>query len=141
MTARPLDDIRRALGTEPTLRLAVLFGSAVRGGLRDDSDIDVEIVPRDPDLPLSAELDLQARLERACRRHVDLVRLHRASTLLRWEAARHAVMILAEPSGEFSRFLEHAALEHADFVWIFDRTAERFRQRLLASRTPLEPKP
>ena len=135
MTAEIIDELRRALEIGPPLRLAVLFGSAARGALRAKSDLDVGIVPENPDLPLNVELDLQARLERACLRHVDLVRLDRASTLLRWEAARHAVVILAEPPREFSRFVEHAALEHADFVAAFGSAAERFRQRLLTLRS------
>ena len=133
--ARPptiIDDLYRALDPGPPLRLAVLFGSGARGGLRADSDLDVGIVPRDPDLPLTVELDLQARLERASLRHVDLVRLDRASTLLRWEAARHAVLILADPPREFSRFVADAALEHADFMSAFGPAAELFRRRLLA---------
>lgn len=117
------------------MRLAILFGSGARGRLRADSDLDVGIVPRDPDLPLAAELDLQVRFERASLRHVDLVRLDRASTLLRWEAARHAVLILADPPREFSRFVADAALEHSDFVTAFGPAAERFRQRLLALAT------
>ncbi len=86
--------------------------------------------------PLAANcaqtVTLQARLERACRRRVDLVRLDRASTLLRWEAARHAVVVLVEPPREFSRFVQDVALEHADFVSAFGPAAEHFRQRLLA---------
>jgi len=132
VTAAIIDDLRRVLETGPPLRLAVLFGSAARGELRADSDLDVGIVPRNPDVPLAAELDLQARLERACRRRVDLVRLDRASTLLRWEAARHAVVVLVEPPREFSRFVQDVALEHADFVSAFGPAAEHFRQRLLA---------
>jgi predicted nucleotidyltransferase len=130
-----IEELRRVLETGPPLRLAVLFGSGARRGLRADSDLDIGIVPRDPDLSLAAELDLQARLERVSRRHVDLVRLDAASTLLRWEAARHAVLILADRPGELSRFVAAAALEHADFILAFDLSAERFRQRLLALPT------
>jgi predicted nucleotidyltransferase len=82
------DALRRAFAEGPPLRLAVLFGSAARGRTRPDSDVDVGILPNDPDLPLHAELDLQARLERACGRSVDLVRLDRVSSLLKWEVAR-----------------------------------------------------
>lgn len=130
------DRIRRLLAGGPALRLAILFGSGARGALRPDSDVDVGIVPRDPDLSLAAELDLQVRLERGCGRPVDLVRIDRASTLLRWEAARGAVPVLAEPREEFARFLAAAAIEHADFMTALTTAAERFRQRLLAIASP-----
>lgn len=132
--------LRLTLEDGPPLRLAVLFGSGARDALRAHSDVDVGIVPRDPDLPLSAELDLQTRLERACRRPVDLVRLDRASTLLRWEAARTALPVVATPSRAFAQFLESAALEHADLLTALGPAAERFRQRLIAT-TPHAPDP
>ena len=125
------DRIRRVLAGGPPLRLAILFGSGARGELRADSDVDVGIIPRDPDLPLVAELDLQVRLERACERGVDLVRLDRASTLLRWEAARAAVLVLADPPYEFPRFVASAAIEHADLMTLLAPAATRFRQRLI----------
>ena len=126
-----VETIGRALAGAPPLRLAIVFGSAARGALRPDSDVDVGIVPSDPELPLAAELDLQARLERACARPVDLVRLDRASTLLRWEAARSAVPVVARPAREFSRFLARAAIEHAEFMETYAPAAERYRRRLL----------
>jgi predicted nucleotidyltransferase len=125
-----LERLRLALANLPPLRLAILFGSASRDALRADSDVDVGIVPRQTDLPLAAELDLQARLERVCGRPVDLVRLDRASTLLRWEAARTGTLVLADPPGEFARFVASAALEHAELMPTLTVAAERFRQRL-----------
>jgi predicted nucleotidyltransferase len=127
------DDVLR--GARPALqgrglRLAVLFGSAARDELRADSDVDVGILPRDPDLPLRDELELQAELERALGRTVDLVRLDRASTLLRWRAAREGISLLAEPAREWPRFVARAGIEHADFAPLYARTAELYRRRL-----------
>jgi predicted nucleotidyltransferase len=122
--------IRLALTGGPPLRLALLFGSGARSELRADSDVDVGIIPRDPHLPLVAELDLQVRLERACGRAVDLVRLDQASTLLRWEAARAGVLVLADPPHEFPRFVATSAIEHADLMTTLAPAAARFRQRL-----------
>lgn len=130
------DRIRGVLAAGPSLRLAILFGSCARGSLRPDSDVDIGIILRDPELPLAAELDLQARLEHACGRQVDLVRLDRASTLLRWEAGRHAVLLVADPPHEFPRFVASAALEHADLMIVLGPAAERFRQRLLDPGRP-----
>jgi predicted nucleotidyltransferase len=130
--------LREALADAPPLRLAILFGSGARGALRPQSDIDVGIVPRDPNLSLTAELKLQVRLERTCGRPVDLVRLDRASTLLRWEAARTGVLLVAESPHEFPRFVARAALEHADLMTVLAPAAERFRARLAAGGTAAE---
>ncbi len=126
-----VETIRRVLTDGPPVRLAVMLGSAARGVLRPDSDLDVGITPSNPELPLAAELDLQARLERACGRPIDLVRLDRASTLLKWEAARCAVPIVADPPQELPRFLARAGIEHADFMETYAPAAERHRRRLL----------
>ena len=40
----------------------ILKPALARGELRADSDLDVGIVPRTPELPLTAELDLHAHL-------------------------------------------------------------------------------
>jgi predicted nucleotidyltransferase len=114
------------------LRLAVLFGSAARGSLRDDSDIDVGIVPSDPQITLNEELALQADLERAFGRRVDLVRLDRASVLLRWRAAREGVPLVAEPRHEWPRFVARAGIEHAELAPLYARAAEGFRRKLAA---------
>lgn len=125
--------IRAVLGEGPRLRLAVLFGSFSRGVARPDSDVDVAILPADPDLPLAEELALQVALERACGRSVDLVRIDRASTLLRFRAAREGLLLAADPPAEHVRFLRTAAAEYSDFAPALAVAAERFRQRLAAS--------
>jgi uncharacterized protein YutE (UPF0331/DUF86 family)/predicted nucleotidyltransferase len=134
--AELVDRVRRALATGPPLRLAVLFGSSARGVIRADSDLDVGIVPRDPDLSLATELDLQAELERTCRRPVDLVRLDRASTLVRWQVARQASPVLADPPFEFPAFVARATLEWADFAEVVAPVTDRYRSRLIADRDP-----
>lgn len=127
-----LTALRSALAEGPRLRLAVLFGSFARREQRPDSDVDVAILPVDPELPLAAELDLQVALERASGRRVDLVRLDAASTLLRFRVAREGVLLLADPASEHPRFLAAAAAEHADFAPALAVAAERFRQRVAA---------
>jgi predicted nucleotidyltransferase len=68
-----LATLRRALRTEPNVRLAVLYGSAARGDDREDSDADVLVSFASPHP--SARLSLAVHLERALDRHVDVARL------------------------------------------------------------------
>jgi predicted nucleotidyltransferase len=137
LTEQALECVREILVTGPRLRLAVVFGSRARGTVHAGSDLDVGIIPSDPELPLAAELDLQRRLEAACSTPVDLVRLDRASTLVRWAVARDAQLVLADPPSEFPRFQASAALEHADLMTTLGPAAERFRQRLAERGTSL----
>jgi len=131
-----VERLRSVLADCSLVRLAILFGSHASNAAHPGSDIDVGIIPRDPQLALTAELDLQARLERACGSFVDLVRLDRASTLLRWEAAVNSVVLVASPPAEFPRFVAAAALEHADLMTTLGPAAERFRRSLIDSQSP-----
>jgi predicted nucleotidyltransferase len=133
---RLVDEIRVVLESGPPLRLAVLFGSAARGRLRSDSDLDVAVLPVDALLPLTPELDLQVALERATGRSVDLVRLDQAPTMLRWDIARHGRVLLANPVGELVRFRSEAACENADFAPSFQRAAGLYRKHLLDTTRP-----
>lgn len=134
LTQQQIDHLRQIFLGGPRIRLAVAFGSRARGTTHADSDLDVAILPHDPALPLASELELQRRLEAAWGTPVDLVRLDRASTLVRWAVARDAQLVLADPASEFPRFQASAALEHADLMTTLGPAAERFRQRLGSPR-------
>ena len=112
------------------LRLAILFGSGARDALRADSDLDVGFFPLDATMTLAEELALQAALEKAAGRTVDLVRLDRASTLLRWRVAREGVPLLTLAPRDWPRFVAQAGIEHGDFAPLYARTAERLRRRI-----------
>jgi predicted nucleotidyltransferase len=134
LTLPALDLIVAALRGGPPVRLAILFGSAARGTQRNDSDIDIGIVPEDPELPLNEELTLQTELSRVSGRQVDLVRLDRASTLLRWQVVRYGrALVEAEPFAA-ARFTADTVAEYLDFAPAFERAAENFRRVLTAGR-------
>lgn len=128
--------LRSALAAGPPLRLALLFGSAATGRLHALSDVDVAILPADPAASLSDELALQARLEQACGRKVDLVRLDDASTLLRWQVARDGHVLLAEPASEAVRYRARAASDYGDFLPALVRASRVFAQRLAQRAKP-----
>lgn len=127
-----LKRLRATLAAGPPLRLAILFGSGAAGRLRDDSDVDLAILPVDRGLPLRAELDLQTALARECGREVDLVRLDLASTLVRWEVARAGKSLWSPRPDEFACFVAEAASEYLDFAPAFSQASEAFRRALAA---------
>jgi predicted nucleotidyltransferase len=68
--------LRSALRTEHNVRFALLFGSCALGTDGPDSDVDVLVALRDPDLPHL--IDLKTRLTDVLGRRVDLVVLDQA---------------------------------------------------------------
>ena len=73
---RLLSALRAALRTEQNVRFALLFGSAARGTSVPESDVDVLVALRDPDL--ARVVGLSAKLTAATGRRVDVVRLEDA---------------------------------------------------------------
>jgi uncharacterized protein len=126
----PRERLAAALRAGPPLRLAIMFGSAAMGTDRSDSDVDIAITPVDPNLPLGAELDLQRRLAEVLGREVDLVRLDRASCLVRWQVAKHGRVLLEGGPFEAARFIAGAVSEYLDFEPALARAAARFQARL-----------
>jgi predicted nucleotidyltransferase len=78
-----LSDLQSTLRTEPSVRLAVLYGSSARGDDTEESDVDVMVVLRD-EKP-GDTVRLASRLRRTLGAHVDvasLSRVERQSPLL-----------------------------------------------------------
>lgn len=103
-----MDELLEALSTDRRLAAAVLFGSAARGSLRADSDIDIAILPVDAVARENLEADLLdtlGTLGRAARRDVHLVDLERAETALRRSIFAHG-RVLFDRSGARLRELE-----------------------------------
>jgi len=73
-----LAELRRALRTEPHVKLAVLYGSVARGDEDGSSDLDL-LVSSDGDRPVGSS-GLATRLQRATDRKVDIARLERVET-------------------------------------------------------------
>lgn len=123
--------LRAALGARPRLLLAVLFGSASSGRDRADSDIDVAILAGPGGLDDPSELSLSRALALAGRANVDLIRIERASTLLRWQIATTGVLLVEGSPGTFARFRAQAASDYIDFGPALAHYGEIFRRRLI----------
>jgi hypothetical protein len=125
-----IERLRSVLKSRADIELAVLFGSYAWGRARNDSDVDVAILPLTGADIDASELALQSDLSLATGRDVDLVRLDRASTLLKLQVAKNGLPIVEGHPGAFSRFRAHAAAEYVDFEPSFVLYGERFRRRL-----------
>jgi predicted nucleotidyltransferase len=123
--------LRTVLDDVAGIRLAVLFGSAVSGRARPDSDVDIAVLGVAHELDDSAEGPFTRALSMAARRNVDLIRLERASTMLKWQIASKGVPLVERTVGEFARFRAGAASEYLDFAPAFSYHGEIFRRKLI----------
>ncbi len=127
-----LRSLRATLRTEPNVRLAVLIGSAARGRLRADSDIDLLVALADDD---RRRMDaLRARLERAAGRPVDLVSIESAAArpLLLHDALREG-RVLVDRGARWPALLA----EEPDVAARAERASQEVRKEMRALLTEL----
>jgi predicted nucleotidyltransferase len=108
-----LEKLRRVLDETPGMRLAVLFGSAARATLRQDSDIDIGVL-LEPGTERSPALGVA--LERATGRSVDLIWLDAAPPLLRFAIARDGKVLAARGSHDWPEFRARAMIDWWDWA-------------------------
>jgi predicted nucleotidyltransferase len=116
-----LSALRRALRTEPNVRLAVLFGSLARGEASERSDVDLLVSLGDESA--GAVAGLSGRLEQRLGREVQLVRLR--------EAERSPGLML-------DVLAEGRVLVDRDGLWPGLLAGERRWRRRVAAEPPLE---
>ena len=114
------ETLREALDSVPSVKLAVLFGSTVRGTSGRTSDVDIGVVGVSADRLSQVEADLS----RAVGRPVDLVALETAPPLLRFEIARDGAVVLERIPHVWSDFRARAMVDW----WDWAPLARRFHQ-------------
>lgn len=126
--------LREVLRGGPPLRLAVLFGSRASGRARASSDVDIGILPMDPNLTLADELNLASDLSGAAGAEVDLVRLDGDNPLLGREVALTGVCLQESEPGVFAAYRADAMACWIDFDETIAPHRERFLKRLARGR-------
>jgi hypothetical protein len=112
-----LDELRRVLQDERRLTYAIMFGSAARGSLRTDSDVDVAVgLSNGPALTALEIGDLASRLETACGRRVDLVLVDEAPPPLAYRIFRDGEAVLVNDRRALVDRKARAILEYLDFM-------------------------
>lgn len=116
--------------TVPGLAVIYLFGSQVRGGVHEDSDIDVAILSAEPLLP-TLRFEMQAELSVRLRSDVDVVDLRSASTVMRMQVVATGSVLYGEESEIRQRFemqtLSAYALLNEERAAILDHVHRRGR--------------
>ena len=128
--------IREVLQAAPDVEVAACFGSAARGRLTADSDVDVYVrLRRGASWSPQQELALIPELCAAAGREVDLTLEdeERTSVILRLEVARHGRLLFERRPGAWVDLRARAMLAYADLEpWM--RLCGEGVRRALASR-------
>lgn len=120
----PVESVRQVLLRYPAIRLAVLFGSLVKGNYCFDSDLDVAVGMERP-LGMAEKMELIGELAEATGRPVDLVDFSTAGEPLLGQILSGGQKILGEDA-DYAKVLCRHLFEQADFM--------PYRQRILEER-------
>jgi predicted nucleotidyltransferase len=126
--------LKDALAARPDVIVAYLFGSAARGEFRASSDVDVAILVEEPPLSPPKRLTLasmgsglQADLQEAVGRSVDLVTLNHASPDLIHRVLRDGVLLSERDRSARIRFEVEARNAYFDVLPFLNRYREAAR--------------
>lgn len=129
-----LDILKNYFEQKEQIVFAYIFGSAIRGKIREEGDIDIAVYFRsETDLEweffgkrYKEENIISLELERLLRKEVDLVVLNRARAVLADEILRNGRPIIIKDRGIFMDFLCTVS-DEAEYVreWIISRYRER----------------
>ncbi|NJL27919.1 MAG: nucleotidyltransferase domain-containing protein [Thermoanaerobaculia bacterium] len=111
---RDLEAIKTELEAQPSVLLAVLFGSVARGRSGPQSDLDLG-VQLDPDTPQERRR-IEVLAARATRRQTDVVFLDDAPPLLRFQIARDGRVLVEHQPRAWPRFKEKAMTDWWDWA-------------------------
>lgn len=130
---RPVPDLERlrtVFAGYPEIQAVYLFGSAVTGRLRPESDLDLAIVARTPGLR-ARKLDLLTDLARQGFCDVDLVFLDEADIVTQYEAVRHNRLIYEVE--DFDRGVLYARVvgRYLDFLPYLEVQRAAYKERIL----------
>jgi predicted nucleotidyltransferase len=122
--------IRHALLVEPSLRLALVYGSYVTGKMHAESDVDLAVLF---DRPLSVErrMNLMERLEKSLSKTVDLVDLYLLNgTILRRILCTGQVLVKNDTAA-LPGLVRRMVYNEADMMPIVQRTLKQRLKRFL----------
>lgn len=100
----------------PAVRMLVLFGSAARGNVRADSDVDMAVLLDEEEDTSRLRVEIEAALGRAAGRNVDVVYLLDAPPQLRFEVARDGRLLLERVPHTWADFRARAMIDWWDWA-------------------------
>ncbi|MGM0396467.1 MAG: type VII toxin-antitoxin system MntA family adenylyltransferase antitoxin [Bacillota bacterium] len=128
-----IDSCRDILIKYNDILFAYLFGSFVKGKVREDSDIDIAIYQVEK-LDTDTYLAIKSELSEACKREIDLIILNDATPLLKYEIYRNNILLFSRDKSVESNFKVKTLFEYNDFKKYLDlsytNTIDRLRKEV-----------
>ena len=112
------------------IQAAYLFGSAAAGRRRDDSDLDLALVPRSNALRRQ-KLDILTDLAQAGFDNVDVLILDTNDIVVQYEAVRHNRVIYHTTDFEPATFYSNVARKYLDFLPFLQVQRQAYKRRIL----------
>lgn len=119
------------------IEFAYVFGSFAKGEENKRSDLDIAIYVSEA-LNFDEYLELKVKLERACKREVDLVVLNEAGTLLKREINLNHRLIFSRNDELESNHRVKVVFEYADFKKYVDMFYEKSIDRISQMEISIE---
>jgi predicted nucleotidyltransferase len=105
--------VRDFFQSQSSIRLVFLFGSASKGRLTNESDIDIAVLfEKTPDYFQIQQI--AGKLEETLQREVDLVVLNAASPILRMQVLKYGSLIIGSDSNDFKKFFGDTINQYED---------------------------
>jgi predicted nucleotidyltransferase len=120
--------IEERLAAEPSVALALLFGSVASGRARRDSDIDLAVAGSAP-LTADAKTALIADLAVLTGRPIDLIDLGTAGTGILRQALRNGRLVYLKDRALYAELIKRLVFEQADWLPYRDRILAERRRR------------
>jgi predicted nucleotidyltransferase len=117
--------VTERLAVESDIVLAIAFGSAASGKLRQASDVDIAILLRDP-MTVERRRELMTLIADIAGRPVDLVDLRTSGVVVTRAALTQGKRLICKDRAALASLLSRTLLDVADFL--------PYRQRILAER-------
>ncbi len=126
--------LHAVLGKFPEVQAAFLFGSVASGRAREDSDIDLALVPGDSDLN-ERKLQILTAITKTGLDNIDLVILGTKDPVLRYEAIRQNCLVYAREEFDRGAYYSKAMREYFDFEPVLAVQREAYKRRLQSGQT------
>ena len=125
-----IERCREALSRMPGIKLAMVYGSAVGGRTRPDSDIDVAVLYENA-LSIDERLSLIDSLSLICSREIDLVDMHGLNgEILRQILCKGRILVKSD-SVAYYNIAQRMIYNEADFMPLVRRAQKERIRRFL----------
>jgi len=105
---------------DQNLEVLLLYGSAVSGKMRGDSDVDVAVLYREP-LNLEYRMDLIERLEGKVHRNIDLVDLYALNGVILKKILTKGTVLIKNSEAAYEGLLHRMVYNQQDMMPYYHR--------------------